>query len=309
MNRNLGFFTTGYDYMIQIIPVLIVAPLFIRGETEFGTIAQSTMAFAHLLGAFSLVVKQFPQLSTYAAVLARLSALAGATEATAARSESKIAIVDDPSRLAFDHLTLVSPTDGQTIVRDLSVEIPAAARTLIRTPGEAETEALQRAVAGIWEGGEGGILRPPIEHVLLVPDRPYLPPGTLRALLGKADGSAVPDDELREAIRIVGMDGPVQRMGGIDVERNWDDALSLEEQRLLSMARILVARPRYAMLAQLDARLGAERATSLMDALVQRGVGCVLVGGSELGRDAFELVVDIAPDGSWTKKRDKKEPT
>jgi putative ATP-binding cassette transporter len=73
INRNLSFFTTGYNYLIQLIPVLIVAPLFIRGEVEFGVIGQSAMAFATLLGAFSLIITQFQAISSYASVVARLS--------------------------------------------------------------------------------------------------------------------------------------------------------------------------------------------------------------------------------------------
>src|SRR6476620_1415007 len=92
VNRNLGFFTTGYNYLIQIIPVLIVAPLFIRGQAEFGVITQSAMAFSHLLGAFSLVVTQFPQISGCAVVVARLSALAESTEGVTARSAGGIEI-------------------------------------------------------------------------------------------------------------------------------------------------------------------------------------------------------------------------
>lgn len=73
INRNLSFFTTGYNYLIQLIPVLIVAPLFIRGEVEFGVIGQAAMAFATLLGAFSLIITQFQAISSYASVVARLS--------------------------------------------------------------------------------------------------------------------------------------------------------------------------------------------------------------------------------------------
>src|SRR3954449_1160703 len=80
VNRNMGFFTTGYNYLIQIIPALIVAPRFIRGEVEFGVITQSAMAFAQLLGAFSLIINQFGSISSFAAVVARLSALAGAVD-------------------------------------------------------------------------------------------------------------------------------------------------------------------------------------------------------------------------------------
>lgn len=72
VNRNLSFFTTGYNYLIQLIPVLIVAPLFIHRQVEFGVIGQSTMAFATLLGAFSLVITQFQAISSYASVVARL---------------------------------------------------------------------------------------------------------------------------------------------------------------------------------------------------------------------------------------------
>ena len=72
VNRNLSFFTSGYGYLIQLIPVLIVAPLFIQGKIEFGVIGQSAMAFATLLGAFSLIITQFQAISSYASVIARL---------------------------------------------------------------------------------------------------------------------------------------------------------------------------------------------------------------------------------------------
>jgi vitamin B12/bleomycin/antimicrobial peptide transport system ATP-binding/permease protein len=75
INRNVGFFTTGYNWMIQIIPALIIAPAFIERKIEFGVITQSAVAFSTLVAAFSLIVTQFQSLSSYAAVLARLSAL------------------------------------------------------------------------------------------------------------------------------------------------------------------------------------------------------------------------------------------
>ena len=70
MNRNVGFFTTAYNWMIQIISVLIIAPAYIAGKVEFGVITQSTAAFATAVAAFSLVVTQFQSLSAFAAVSA-----------------------------------------------------------------------------------------------------------------------------------------------------------------------------------------------------------------------------------------------
>ena len=81
VNRNLAFFTTGYNYLIQIIPMIVVAPQFIRGNVEFGAITQSAVAFTQLLGAFSLIVTQFGALSSFAAVVARLAGFAEVLEA------------------------------------------------------------------------------------------------------------------------------------------------------------------------------------------------------------------------------------
>jgi putative ATP-binding cassette transporter len=86
VNRNVGFFSTGYNWLIQLIPILIIAPAFMRGEVEFGVITQSAMVFTTLVAAFSLVVTQFQALSTYAAVVSRLGSLLDAFESEAPAS-------------------------------------------------------------------------------------------------------------------------------------------------------------------------------------------------------------------------------
>jgi vitamin B12/bleomycin/antimicrobial peptide transport system ATP-binding/permease protein len=88
VNRNVGFFSTGYNWLIQLIPILIIAPAFMRGEVEFGVITQSAMVFTTLVAAFSLVVTQFQALSTYAAVVSRLGSLLDAFESEAPASPS-----------------------------------------------------------------------------------------------------------------------------------------------------------------------------------------------------------------------------
>jgi len=80
VNRNVAFFSTGYNWLIQLIPILVIAPAFMRGEIEFGVITQSAMVFTTLVAAFSLVVTQFQSLSTYAAVVSRLGSLLDAFE-------------------------------------------------------------------------------------------------------------------------------------------------------------------------------------------------------------------------------------
>jgi putative ATP-binding cassette transporter len=299
VNRNLSFFTTGYNYMIQLIPVLIVAPLFIRGDAEFGVISQSSMAFAHVLGAFSLIVNQFPLLSSYAAILARLSALVDAAEAAEHKS-SGVRIVDGEDRLAFERLTLRTSYDGRLLVHELSVDLKAGSRLLV-TGSDDATSALQRAAAGVWDAGEGHVVRPARDGVLGLPEQPYLPPGTLRQVLVGIEGaSGVPDDRIRAALRAVALDGLVERVGGLDVELQ-GEVVSLQDQRSIEVARVLLATPRFALLARLEAAVGAARAVTVLEALAARGIGYIVFGDGALGREHFDAVVEIAPDGTWTR--------
>jgi len=309
VNRNLSFFTTGYNYLIQIIPVVIVGPLFIRGTVEFGVIPQATMAFAHVLGAFSLVVNQFPSISSYAAVLARLSAFIDTDESIAARGAGGIAVAEeDESRLAIERLTLRAPQDGRVVVRDLSVEVRAGGRLLVTATDDVALAALQRAIVGIWESGEGRIVRPRLDEMLLLPDRPYLPPGTLRELVVGIDPvHPVPDDRIWETLRLVSVDGAVRRVGGLDSARDWRDVLSTEEQQLVGAARLLLAAPRFAVLGPLVPSLGIEEATRVLDALAEHGVGYIVLGDRELGRELVDAVVDIGTDGTWTRTPTKEE--
>jgi putative ATP-binding cassette transporter len=107
INRNLGFFTTGYNYMTQIIPVLIVAPLYMRGASEFGVVTQAAMAFAFVLGAFSLIVTEFQRISSFAAVITRLGALGEAITETRVLAEPGIEVVDGDDCVPYDHASKV----------------------------------------------------------------------------------------------------------------------------------------------------------------------------------------------------------
>ena len=305
VNRNLNFFTTGYNYMIQLIPALIVAPMFIRGESEFGVIPQAAMAFSQAMGAFSVIVNQFPALSSYAAILARLSALVDAMEMAAGQAPRGIVMVDDDDRLALDRVTLHAPHDGRVLVRDLSVALDPGSRLLVRGPRDA-TGALMRALAGISTTGEGRIARPAGDGLVVLTDRPYLPAGTLRALIVERCGAPVLGDErVLAAVHAAGIDSTLERAGGLDVEVNRDFLLP-EEQRLVDVARVLLAPPRFAVLMELETGIGAARAGEVLAALAARGIGYVALGDETLGSEHFDAVVDIAADGSWTRTVTRK---
>ncbi|WP_200374334.1 ABC transporter ATP-binding protein/permease [Thiocystis violacea] len=219
INRNLGFFTTGYNWLIQIIPALIITPAFIAGQVEFGVITQSAMAFSTLVAAFSLIVTQFQSISSFAAVVSRLSSLVEAVEQTETQAPSAIAVREEAGRLVYEGLTLRAPEGGQVLIRALSIAIPEGTRTLIRGADKAATLALLRATAGLPVSGEGILIRPPARDLLFLAERPYLPPGRLRAVLvplGRDE--AIPDARILGLLADWNLDSLPSRVGGLDSE-------------------------------------------------------------------------------------------
>lgn len=300
VNRNLGFFTTGYNYLIQLIPIAIVAPLFIRGESEFGVIPQSTMAFSHLIGAFSLIVTQFQQISSYAVVLARLSALSEGIDRLRA-AVPRIQIDQAGSDLAYEALTLRSPHDGTVLVRSLTVTLPANTRTLVTGPNEAGLVALFRASAGLWDSGEGRIVHPPPDDFLFLTERPYLPPGTLRkALVRTRHEARVGDERIRDVLRALGVEAVIERSGGLDVERDWNEMLSLGEQQMLGLARLALAAPRYALLDRPGTVLDTEAVDRAVDLLRERSIGVVTFVAGETSAVPHDARLELLGDGNWS---------
>ncbi|CAL1239017.1 ABC transporter ATP-binding protein/permease [Candidatus Methylocalor cossyra] len=305
VNRNLGYFTTGYNYLVQILPVLIVAPLFIKGKVEFGVITQSAMAFAMLIGAFSLIITQFQSLSSFAAVIERLINLWYAIELAQAETASGISFEENDDRVEYENLTLRSPTERRILVDNLSITVPHGTRVLITGEDEAAKEALFKATAGIADIGTGRIVRPRLDRILFLPERPYLPPGTLReALIPDEREEASTDAEIQETLHVLGLDSVLARAGGLDVEADWDSLLSIHEQQLVSFARILLARPRFAFLENPSADLDAAKTAEMLQLLRERNISYLTLGRpGHRDRDerleSYDAVLHLKPEGQW----------
>ncbi|QSA98632.1 ABC transporter ATP-binding protein/permease [Methylococcus sp. EFPC2] len=325
INRNLGYFTTGYNYLIQIIPALVVAPLFIHGEVEFGVIAQAAIAFSLLLGAFSLIVTNFQSISAYAAVITRVGTLSEAIEGAAAApaptcgymgeemrpiAPTAIQVCEDKHRLAYEGLTLYSPHDGHVLISNLTASVPEGMRLLILGPNDPAKLALLRTTAGMWEHGEGNIVRPDFGNIFFLPERPYMPPGTLRELLvrtGWEDRTA--DDELLNTLRTLGLESLVERAEGLDTEQDWDDLLSLREQQMIAFSRLLLARPKFVVLDRVTTSLPPEDVTRMLNILAKYGITYVTIGRTRHGRrdtddrlENYDAVLQIDAVGDWVWK-------
>lgn len=300
INRNLGFFTNGYNYFIQIIPALIIAPMFIWGEKEFGVITQSTMAFATLLGAFSLIVTQFQSISAFTAVTARLHSLSDGIDKAHAIAPCTIAVEESPDRVVYRNVTLHSADRQRLLVTDLNLEIRRGQRWLVLSKDDAPKVALFRATAGIWECGGGQIVRPGLDDILFLPERPYLPPGTLREVLLRTGAeSVVPDAVIMGVLVKMGIEEIVTRAHGLDTDQDWDDLLSIGEQHLLSVSRIFLAHPAFVFLDRPASALPKNQISSILEMLAEQGIGVVILAKNGESRLHYDAVLEIKPDGTW----------
>jgi len=315
LNRNLGFFSNGYNYLTQLIPVAIVAGMYARGQVEFGVVAQSVMAFTFTLNGFSLIVTQFQQLSSYAAVVTRLGTLWEATEEAGASPREVGAPPSAPAsapaglvaeaepegrRIAYQGVTLETPKEGRILVRELSLELPEGRRLLVTGPNGAGKTALFLATAGLWDGGHGHIVRPDAPHTMFLPQQPYAIQSTLREhVLYGLDHRAIDDDRVNEVLRLVGLECVLARVGGLDAERDWSNALSEGEIQTCAVARLILAKPRFAFLDQALAMLEPASEERLYAALARTDITYVTIGDHPVLNQFHQLRLELQGQGAW----------
>jgi putative ATP-binding cassette transporter len=289
-----------------------------------------------VLGAFSLIVNQVQTLSSFAATIKRLEVMAEATGQGGPGSvtpvttgQSPIAVTECDDRLAYDGLTLSSPGDSQALIKDLTVEIPRGTRVLVFGPNESARVSLFRATAGLSAAGRGKLVRPHLDAIFFLPQRPYLPPGTLRDLLlpppsrgngvvGESGDEVVddkkppshrstqppndlniPDERLTAALHDAGLDSVLKRAGGLDVEQDWDKVLSLAEQQQLGVIRLILARPAFAVLDRVTDALKPAQSQRCLVRLNEAAITYVSLTEGRPPVNLFDATLEVESDGTW----------
>jgi putative ATP-binding cassette transporter len=304
VHRHLGIFTTGYNYGIQLLPALIVGPLFMRGAVEFGVVTQSAMAFAQLLGAFSLIITQFGSISSYAATLVRLGTFSAALERPKTAVQAAPISEGGRARIVYEDLTLYSRSGEQCLLAHLDLVIETGTRVLITGTDEAR-RALFRATALGRDEPSGRVAFPGAQQVLFLPERPYVPTATLRELIVPSGLERDHDDEaLTAVLRDLGLAPALERVGGLDVAGDFCHALSLGEQQLLAVARVIVAAPAFAVLHNPGSTLAPEQLEAALARLNAASITYLTIGEIDPPLRPYDSVLEIHADGSWGFRRD-----
>ena len=299
--RNKEIFTRGYQAVIEIFPYAVLGPLYLRDEIDYGQLGQSAIASYLFATALGELIAEFGTSGNFSSYVKRLSEFSDALEEVTKQPEnvSTIKIIEE-NHLAFEHVTLQTPNYEQVIVEDLSLSVQPGEGLLIVGPSGRGKSSLLRAIAGLWNAGTGRLVRPPLEEVLFLPQRPYIILGTLREqLLYPNTNRQITDAELKEFLQQVNLQNLLSRVDGFDTEVPWENILSVGEQQRLAFARLLVTRPSFTILDEATSALDLKNEGSLYQQLQEMKTTFISVGHRESLFDYHQWVLELSDDSSW----------
>lgn len=296
----LGGINAGLTLFVIIIAYLVLAPQYFAGQTTIGDVTISIPAFIQIVTVFSWFATSFEGLTLFAAVIKRLGTFSDYLyQNQQPTSAESISTLIEP-RFALSHVTVKTPDLKRVLVKDLSVEVPNSEGILVMGGSGSGKSSILRAVAGLWNKGEGYIYRPKTTEILFIPQRPYMVLGSLRnQILYPHTQQVITDTKLQEVLEQVNLSDLVDRMGGLDVELNWADVLSLGEQQRLGFARLFLHNPQYAVLDESTSALDVANEKHLYHKLREADNTYISVGHRPTLIPYHQLIVEILGQGKW----------
>lgn len=268
--KSLNWFTSFYAQLAIIFPFVVGAPRYFSGKVPLGELFQIASAFGQVQTALSWFITAYPTFARWKATVDRLTGFAEALERTRAESAKLDGEREEgqaADRLALEMLTLGLP-DGTALLRPTTLELKKGESVLISGPSGAGKSTFFRALAGIWPYWKGRIWLPKSAKLLFLPQKPYLPIGSLKEAVSYPRQSQEVDEETaREALKAVGLD---HLAGDLLREENWAQVLSVGEQQRLAFARALLNRPDWVFLDEATAALPEDAQRDLYGLLKER---------------------------------------
>jgi putative ATP-binding cassette transporter len=269
LRKLLMAFTSGYGQISPLIPYVVAAPFYFLGKIQLGVLTQTASAFGRVEGALSFFIDAYTSVAAYLAVIRRLTGFDTSIDAARQLGKSPPSILerrsDEPS-LRVSALKLALPNG--TALAEANLAFQRGEAVLISGPSGSGKSTLLRAISGIWPYGVGEVIVPNGATLLLLPQKPYLPQGSLRECVAyPASPNTYSDAELTSALAASGL-GRIS--DALDDHANWSQRLSGGEQQRLAIARALLTKPDWLFLDEATSALDEESEAQLYTALKDR---------------------------------------
>jgi energy-coupling factor transporter ATP-binding protein EcfA2 len=297
--------SSAYGMMTHVFPILVASPRYFAGAISLGVLMQVGSAFYEVTRALTWFMLNYPRVADWISHVERVAELEDSLdEAARLARRGAIAVEEGPAAdgteaLRFQGLSVAAP-DGRVLVRRADAVIRPGERVLIQGESGTGKSTLFRAVAGAWPWGSGSIRVPERGAAMFLPQRPYLPLGSLAdALAYPAPASAFQEAAMGAALARCGL---ARLVGRLDERARWDRTLSLGEQQRLAFARVLLHRPRWVFLDEATAALDEVNQDSMMRLLREELPASAVVSiGHRPGLDRYHdrvLTLRAAPGGA-----------
>jgi vitamin B12/bleomycin/antimicrobial peptide transport system ATP-binding/permease protein len=268
--KRLTAFTQSYAQAAVIIPFALVSPAYFANKIQLGALTQTAEAFGKVQDALSFFVTAYRTMAEWRAVIARLDGFEGSirsAEKLAADPTSVHSVATPKSEITLPQL-LVKLPNGAPLVAANHFSLRPGERTLVTGPSGAGKSTLFRAISGIWPFGEGRIEIPADASLMMLPQRPYLPIGTLHAaIVYPGENASFGTDRVGQVLAEVGLP---QFAARLDEEAHWNRMLSLGEQQRLGLARALLHTPSHLFLDEATASLDEPSEAALYTMLTKK---------------------------------------
>ena len=245
---RLSWITSGYGWFTIVAPILVAAPTYLTGGMSFGELMLVVGAFNQVQTSLRWFVDNFSSIADWRATLLRVASFRGAlvTMDSLGESTSRIDLEETGSpTIRLDDLQVAAPA-GAINLSERHVDLAPGERVLISGERGEERTLLFRAMIGLWPWGSGRIARPPRESMMFLPERAYVPPGTLRTALCYPCATHEFDDAA--AVRALTAVGLERLQPLLDTTERWDQRLNDDEKQLLAIARVILQRPQWVVL-------------------------------------------------------------
>lgn len=261
----------GSSLVAPVVPLLLSAPKFLDGTMTLGQVMQAASAFTIVQAAFGWLVDNYPRLADWNACARRIASLMVSLDALE-RAETgegigRIEHGETPNlALRLDGLS-VTLDDGTAVVNEAEVEIEPGERVLVAGESGTGKSTLVRAIAGLWPWGDGKIAFGKDSRVFFLPQRAYVPAGTLRrATTYPAPAEDWTPEQIAAALDKVGLGHLKQRL---DEDEPWEQTLSGGEKQRLAFARLLLHKPDLIVLDEATSALDPQSQDKMMELLAK----------------------------------------